>query len=123
MSVDRFKLLQGRCRVAQDGRKIPKNRAVSEGSDFGSRKSLYHMRAVLSEDPDTSTLRGGTTRRLFTKSVCAGVVESTSLVCPSIYEMEFTSAGKRIHLDIPNFDGLKGVSFVPIQTQLRLGQT
>ena len=118
MSVDGFKLPQGRCRVTEDGRKVPENRAVSKGSDFGSTISLYHMRAVLSEDPDTSTLRGGITRRLFTKSVCAGVVESTSLVCPTIYEMEFTSTGKRIHLDIPNFDGLKGVLFVPIQTQL-----
>jgi hypothetical protein len=118
MSANGFKLLQGGCGVAQDGRKIPENRAVSEGNGFGSTITLYHMRTALSEDPDTSTPRGGTTRRLFTKSVWACVVESTFLVCPSIYEMEITSIGKRNHLDIPNFDGLKGLLFVPIENQL-----
>ena len=85
MSADGFKLPQGRCRVAQDGRKLPENRALSEGSGFGSTRIPCHMRTVLSEDPDTSTPRDGTTRRLFTKSVWAGVVERTSLVCQAIY--------------------------------------
>ena len=93
MSADGFKLPQGRCRVAQDGIKLPGNRAVSEGSGFGSTRNPYHMRTVLSEDPDTSTPRGGTTRRLFTKSVWAGVVERTSFVCQAIYEIVFASAG------------------------------
>jgi hypothetical protein len=36
MSANGFKLPQGGCGVAQDGRKIPENRAVSEGNGFGS---------------------------------------------------------------------------------------
>lgn len=120
MNADGFKLLQRGCGVAQDGRKVPGNRSVSEGNSFGPTRNLYHMRTALSEDPDTNTPRGGMTRRLFTKSVWACVVESTFLVYPTTYEMELTSAGKRNHLDIPNFNGLKGLLLVPIENQLRL---
>lgn len=103
MSVNRSKLPQGGCGVAQDGRKIPENRAVSEGNGLGSTRNPYHMRTILSEDPDTSNPRGGMTRRLFTKSVWAGVVESTSLVCPSIYKMKTHIHGKTDSPRYPKF--------------------
>ena len=94
MSGDGSELPQGGCRFAHDGGKVPESRKVSGVGSSDRQENLYQIRTALSEDPDTRTPSGGMTRRLFTKSIWADVVESTSLVYRSINKVAPRSRGK-----------------------------
>ena len=66
----------------------------------------YHRRTILSEPPDMSRFREGTTKRVFTKSECASVVEIRDLSCIGVKKCKNSVRGKT-YLGIPEPNGLE----------------
>jgi hypothetical protein len=74
------------------------------------RKSTDQKRTDLSELPDTSSPRDGTTRSVLTKSSCASVDETIALVLKGTSQKfsldQQQARGCAAHIRVPNFDGL-----------------
>ena len=66
----------------------------------------YHRRTILSEPPEMSRFREGTTKRVFTKSECASVVEIRDLSCIGVKKCKDSVRGKT-YLGIPEPNGLE----------------
>lgn len=69
----------------------------------------YHRRTILSDPPDMSRFKEGTTKRVFTKSECASVVEMRDLSCKDIGGCRDGVGGKP-YFDIPEPNGLNPTS-------------